>query len=65
MTNIIYTFTVGKPIPVPKLEKDQKEPTQEQLLEVQKQYIAGLEDIFNKYKDVYAKDRKQDLRIID
>ncbi|KAI7853751.1 diacylglycerol acyltransferase [Circinella umbellata] len=56
---------VGKPIPVPKLEKDQKEPTQEQLLEVQKQYIAGLEDIFNKYKDVYAKDRKQDLRIID
>lgn len=58
-------FVVGKPIPVPKLEADQKEPTHEQLVAVQEEYIKGLEAIYNKYKDVYAKDRKQDLRIVD
>ncbi|KAJ8664057.1 hypothetical protein O0I10_000335 [Lichtheimia ornata] len=56
---------VGKPIAVPKLEAGQKEPTHEQLVAVQEEYIKGLEAIYNKYKDVYAKDRKQDLRIID
>ncbi|KAF7723745.1 diacylglycerol O-acyltransferase 1 [Apophysomyces ossiformis] len=56
---------VGKPISVPKLEKDQTEPTQEQLLAVQAEYIQELQDIYNKYKDTYAKDRKQELRIID
>lgn len=55
---------VGKPIPVPVLEEGQ-EPTQEQILEVQKQYIDELQSIFDKYKDVYAKDRKQELRITD
>ena len=55
---------MGKPIPVPKLEKGQTEPTQEQLVEIQSQYIAGLEEIYNKYKDEYAKDRKQELRIV-
>ncbi|KAI9483885.1 MAG: diacylglycerol acyltransferase-domain-containing protein [Benjaminiella poitrasii] len=56
---------VGKPIPVPELELDQNEPTEEQLLQVQKLYIEELESIYNKYKDVYAKDRKQELCIID
>lgn len=56
---------MGKPIPVPKLEKGQTEPTEEQLLETQRLYIEELESIYNKYKDVYAKDRKQDLRIIN
>ncbi|KAL1936198.1 hypothetical protein VTP01DRAFT_332 [Rhizomucor pusillus] len=56
---------VGKPIPVPKLEPGQTEPTHEQLVEVQEQYINELVGIFDKYKDTYAKDRKQDLQIID
>ncbi|KAI7904288.1 diacylglycerol acyltransferase [Cokeromyces recurvatus] len=56
---------VGKPIPVPELKENQKEPTEEQILQVQKQYIKELESIYNKYKDIYAKDRKQELCIID
>ncbi|KAG0765618.1 hypothetical protein G6F29_011796 [Rhizopus arrhizus] len=56
---------VGRPIPVPSLEEGQTEPTQEQLLKVQKQYIEELQRIYNKYKDIYAKDRKQELRIVD
>ncbi|CEP18101.1 hypothetical protein [Parasitella parasitica] len=56
---------VGKPIPVPNLEEGQTEPTQEQVLQVQKLYIEELYFIYNKYKDVYAKDRKQELRITD
>lgn len=57
-------FLVGKPISVPKLLTDQTEPTDEQLLSTQKLYIEELEAIYNKYKDIYAKDRKQELRII-
>ncbi|KAI9310110.1 diacylglycerol acyltransferase [Dichotomocladium elegans] len=56
---------VGKPIPVPRLENDQAEPTHEQLVAVQEEYIKGLEYIYNKYKNIYAKDRKQDLCLID
>ncbi|KAG0175112.1 diacylglycerol O-acyltransferase 1 [Apophysomyces sp. BC1034] len=56
---------IGKPIPVPKLEKDQAEPTQEQLHALQDEYIKELETIYHKYKDEYAKDRKEELRIID
>ncbi|RCH93851.1 diacylglycerol O-acyltransferase 1 [Rhizopus stolonifer] len=56
---------VGCPIPVPALEEGQTEPTQEQLLQVQKLYIDELQSIYDKYKDVYAKDRKQDLCITD
>ncbi|KAI9267316.1 diacylglycerol acyltransferase-domain-containing protein [Sporodiniella umbellata] len=56
---------VGKPIAVPTLEEGETEPTQEQLLSVQKLYIEELERIYNKYKDVYALDRKQELRIIN
>ncbi|KAI8096552.1 diacylglycerol acyltransferase-domain-containing protein [Halteromyces radiatus] len=55
---------VGKPIPVPTLEPG-VEPTQEQLLTVQTAYIDELQAIYDKYKDVYAKDRIQDLRIIE
>ncbi|KAL0090677.1 diacylglycerol acyltransferase [Phycomyces blakesleeanus] len=53
---------VGKPIPVPEFEGD--EPTQEQIVAVQKLYIEELQSIYDKYKDVYAKDRKQELRLI-
>ncbi|RCH93260.1 diacylglycerol O-acyltransferase 1 [Rhizopus azygosporus] len=55
---------VGKPIPVPKLEPGQTEPTKEQLLSTQALYIEELMNIYNKYKDIYAKDRKQDLQIV-
>lgn len=61
----LYLSLVGKPIPVPELEEGQTEPTQEQILHVQKQYIDELQSIYDKYKDVYAKDRKQELRITD
>lgn len=55
---------MGKPIPVPTLEEG-TEPTQEQLLAVQNLYIEELQSIYDKYKDVYAKDRKQELCIAD
>ncbi|KAI8332028.1 diacylglycerol acyltransferase [Chlamydoabsidia padenii] len=58
------TIIVGKPIPVPKMDNGQSEPTQEQLQDVQGQYIEALTGIYNKYKDIYAKDRQQDLEII-
>lgn len=50
---------------MPKLEEGQTEPTKEQILQVQKLYIDELEFIYDKYKDTFAKDRKQDLRITD
>ncbi|OAD07953.1 hypothetical protein MUCCIDRAFT_154800 [Mucor lusitanicus CBS 277.49] len=59
------TTVVGKPIPVPALEEGQTDPTQEQILAVQQLYIDELFSIYNKYKDVYAKDRKQELCITD
>lgn len=62
--NTSSLFVVGKPIPVPTLEEGQ-EPTQEQLLEVQQLYIDELQSIYDKYKDVYAPDRKRELRITD
>lgn len=62
---LVYFGIVGKPIPVPKLEEGQTEPTKEQVLKVQKLYIDELEKIYEKYKDVYAADRKQDLYIAD
>ncbi|KAI8335612.1 diacylglycerol acyltransferase type 2B [Blakeslea trispora] len=55
---------VGKPISVPKLKAGQTEPTEEQLKETQALYIQELESIYNKYKDIYAKDRKQDMQIV-
>ncbi|ORX57392.1 DAGAT-domain-containing protein [Hesseltinella vesiculosa] len=54
---------VGRPIDVPKLEPG-VDPTQEQLLEVQTAYINELQNIYDKYKDVYAKDRKKELSIV-
>lgn len=62
---LLFFFLVGKPIAVPKLKEGQTEATEEQLLETQRLYIEELENIYNKYKDIYAKDRKQELRIIN
>ncbi|KAI9251064.1 diacylglycerol acyltransferase [Sporodiniella umbellata] len=59
----IVTIT-GRPIPVPKLEKGQ-EPTEEQILATQALYIEELQSIYEKYKDVYAKNRKKELCIVN
>lgn len=55
----------GNPIAVPELEEGQTEPTEEQLLSTQELYIKELQSIYDKYKDIYAKDRKHDLEIIN
>ncbi|KAF0451685.1 diacylglycerol acyltransferase [Gigaspora margarita] len=52
---------VGKPIDV--VQNDN--PTEEQLLEVQKKYIAELYEIWDNYKDIYAKNRKRELTLIE
>ncbi|CAG8648100.1 17615_t:CDS:2 [Dentiscutata erythropus] len=52
---------VGKPIDVVQIDN----PTEEDLLEVQKKYIAGLYEIWDQYKDVYAKNRKRELKLIE
>jgi 2-acylglycerol O-acyltransferase 2 len=52
---------VGKPIDVVKNEH----PTDEEVQELQEKYIDGLYGIWNAYKDIYAKDRKQELTLIE
>ncbi|KAG9302851.1 hypothetical protein G9A89_009628 [Geosiphon pyriformis] len=52
---------VGKPIEV----QQNDNPTEEYILEVQQKYINELFDIWNTYKDVYAKNRKSVLTIIE
>ncbi|CAG8628342.1 10441_t:CDS:2, partial [Racocetra fulgida] len=50
----LFHGRVGKPIDVVKNDN----PTEEEVLEVQRKYIERLYEIWNKYKDIYAKDRK-------
>lgn len=52
---------IGKPIEV---EYD-PDPSQEKVLEVQKKYIDELYKIWDEYKDVYAKNRKSELTLIN
>ena len=52
---------VGNPINVPKIE----DPSPEIVLKYQMQYLDGLQDVFNAYKDKYAKDRKGELTFIE
>ncbi|CAG8473277.1 1957_t:CDS:2 [Ambispora gerdemannii] len=52
---------VGKPISV----KQNDNPTNEEVLELQNQYINGLFEIWDQYKDVYAKDRVSDLTLVE
>ncbi|TPX67531.1 hypothetical protein SpCBS45565_g03683 [Spizellomyces sp. 'palustris'] len=51
---------VGKPIPVTKTEN----PTSTQIDELQAQYIQALQNLYDRYKDEYDKDRKEDLKIV-
>ncbi|KAJ3223671.1 diacylglycerol O-acyltransferase 1 [Clydaea vesicula] len=55
------TVCVGEPIEVEKLEN----PTSEQLLSYQKKYLDGLENLFNKQKELYAPNRKGELTFCD
>ncbi|RUS17404.1 hypothetical protein BC937DRAFT_90012, partial [Endogone sp. FLAS-F59071] len=57
----LLPYPVGKPIYLPKNEN----PTEEELLAAQKLYIDELQRVYDTYKDVYAKDRKRDLQIIE
>lgn len=51
---------VGKPI---RVEKN-KNPSLEEIEKVQEEYIAELIAIWEKYKDVYARNRKSELTLI-
>ncbi|CAO3633044.1 unnamed protein product [Cunninghamella echinulata] len=54
---------VGNPVKISQI-KDGLAPTKEQIIAVQKEYISELTNIYDKYKNIYAKDRKQELQII-
>ncbi|RUP49379.1 diacylglycerol acyltransferase-domain-containing protein [Jimgerdemannia flammicorona] len=56
----IHTI-VGHPIDLVKTAN----PTEEEVLAAQKLYIDELQNIYDKYKNVYAKDRKRDMTIIE
>lgn len=55
------TTIVGKPIEV--VQNDN--PTEEEVLEVQTKYIDELYDIWNTYKDTYAKNRVRELTMVE
>lgn len=54
------TVVVGSPIPVKQADK----PTDEEVQAVHRQYIQALQDLWDKYKDEYAKDRKSELELV-
>jgi len=51
---------VGKPIDIPKVEK----PGRELVNQYHSEYIQTLNALYDRWKNVYAKDRKRDLRIV-
>ncbi|KAI8904626.1 diacylglycerol acyltransferase-domain-containing protein [Powellomyces hirtus] len=51
---------VGKPISVTKIQS----PTDAQIEDLQRVYIVALTELFDKYKDKYAKNRIEDLKIV-
>ncbi|KAI9343964.1 diacylglycerol acyltransferase [Obelidium mucronatum] len=53
------TVVTGRPIDLPKIEN----PTEKDLLEYQALYIAGLQAVYNRYKDDLLPGRKKDLII--
>ncbi|KAF9932017.1 diacylglycerol O-acyltransferase 1 [Linnemannia zychae] len=55
-------IVIGKPIHVEKVEGV---PTSDQLYDLQKQYIDAILAIWERYKDKYAPNRTQELRIIE
>ncbi|KAJ3413110.1 diacylglycerol O-acyltransferase 1 [Chytridiales sp. JEL 0842] len=55
------TSVVGTPIECPKIPN----PTEAEILEYQKKYLDGLQEIYDKYKDQYAPNRKRDLCFVE
>ncbi|CAM0141849.1 diacylglycerol O-acyltransferase 1 [Umbelopsis sp. WA50703] len=54
---------VGKPIPVP---EDAKERSMDEVVkELHEKYMQALQDMYNRYKDVYAKDRIKELQFVE
>jgi len=51
---------VGKPIDVPKIQN----PSQEDIDKYHKLYCDALVELWDKYKDEYAKDRKSSIRFV-
>jgi len=51
---------VGEPIDCPRIES----PTAEQIDEYHRRYMEALEALYDKYKDVYAKDRRHEMRFV-
>ena len=52
---------VGTPVDLPKIEH----PTQEDIDKYHKLYMERLVELFDKFKDEYAKDRKSDIRFVN
>ena len=51
---------MGKPIDIPHIPN----PTQEDIDKYHKLYCDALTELFDKYKEKYAKDRKSNLRFV-
>lgn len=51
---------MGEPIDCPRIES----PTTEQIDEHHRRYMEALEALYDKYKDVYAKDRRHEMRFV-
>jgi 2-acylglycerol O-acyltransferase 2 len=51
---------VGTPLDLPKLDN----PSEEEVNKWHAKYVASLVALYDQYKDVYDKDRKQDIRIL-
>ena len=60
LTQFFCWVAVGEPIDTVKNE----DPTVEQVTAVHEQYMKSLEALYNKYKDVYATDRKREMRFV-
>jgi len=54
------TVVVGEAIEVPKIEK----PTKEDIDKYHSIYMEALQHLYDQYKDIYAKDRIQDLQFV-
>ena len=58
--NFKLIILVGKPIHVEKVDK----PSNEQILKLHTLYLEKLQELYEKYKDVYHKDRIRDLAFV-
>ena len=57
---VLFTFTVGSPIPVEKVAN----PSQEEIDKLHSRYIEDLKDLYEKYKDKYHPTDSSELLIV-